>query len=91
VIVILPHLDLVGTPIHIGVGIILFGDGIIVCYGVGVVIHIECFQDTTYNQIEYNHNNLQDTNEELLLGVGRIEWIMITFTHYELQAFHEWK
>jgi hypothetical protein len=91
VIVILPHLGLVGTPIHIGVGIILFGDGIIVCYGVGVVIHIECFQDTIYSQIEYNHNNLQDTNEELLLGVDRIEWIMIILTHTELQVFHEWK
>jgi hypothetical protein len=91
VIVILPHLDLVGTPIHIGGGIIRFGDGIIVCYGVGVGIHTECFQDTTYNQIEYNHNNLQDTKGDNLLGVDRIEWIMITFTHTELQAFHEWK
>jgi hypothetical protein len=91
VIVILPHLDLVGTPIHIGGGMTHFGDGIIVCYGVGMGIRTECFQDTTYNQIEYNHNNLQDTNEELLLGVDRIEWIMITFTHYEIKLFHEWK
>jgi hypothetical protein len=91
VIVILPHLDLVGTPIHIGVGMTHFGDGIIVCYGVGVDIRTECFQDITYNQIEYNHNNLQDTNEELLLGVDRIEWIMITFTHYETKLFHDWK
>jgi hypothetical protein len=91
VIVILPHLDLVGTIIHIGVGMTHFGDGIIVCYGVGVDIRTECFQDTTYNQIEYNHNNLQDTNGELLLGVDLTEWIMITFTHYEIKLFHEWK
>jgi hypothetical protein len=83
VIVILPHLVLVGILIHIGVGIILFGDGIIVCYGVGVVIRTECFQDTTYNQIEYN-NNLQDTNEGLLLGVDLTEWIMIILIQYEL-------
>jgi hypothetical protein len=91
VIVILPHLDLVGTPIHIGVGMTHFGDGTIVCCGVGVVIHIECFQDTTYNQIEYNHNNLQDMKGDNLLGVDLTEWIMIILTHTELQVFHEWK
>jgi hypothetical protein len=37
VIVIPPHLDLVGTPIHIGAGIILFG----VVGIVGTFIHIE--------------------------------------------------
>jgi hypothetical protein len=81
VIVILPHLDLVGTIIHIGVGMTHFGDGIIVCYGVGVVIRTECFQDTTYNQLEYKHNNLQDTKGDNLLEVELTEWIMITFTH----------
>jgi hypothetical protein len=84
-------LDLVGTPIHIGVGMTHFGDGIIVCYGVGMGIHIECFHDITYNQIEYNRNNLQDTKGDNLLGVDRIEWIMITFTHYEIKLFHDWK
>jgi hypothetical protein len=91
VIVILPHLVLGGILTHIGVGITHCGDGIIVCYGVGVVIHIEYFQDTTYNQIEFNHNSLQDTKGDNPLGQDRVEYQPITFIQLELQVSHELK